>query len=105
MVPVAFMTIAKAIVEARDTAMETFSVKGSGMKSVAVKSGKATAVEPAMKAAAMETPSATVRHCAGEIRLAENRRAQQRGCEADYEPPFPRRARLLANSRASSRLW
>jgi hypothetical protein len=94
------MTIAKAIVEARDTAMETFSVKGPGMKSVAVKSGKGTAVEPAMKATAVkpamkaaaviETPSATVWRRAGEIRLAEGRPAQQRGCEADYEPPFPR---------------
>jgi hypothetical protein len=72
------MTIAKAIVEARDTAMKTFSVKGPGMKSVAVKSGKGTAVKPAMKAAAMETPSATVRHCAGEIRLAEGRRPATR---------------------------
>jgi hypothetical protein len=56
MVPVALMTIAKAIVEARDIAVETFSVKGSGMKSVAVKSGKATAVKPAMKAAAARRP-------------------------------------------------
>jgi hypothetical protein len=50
---------------------------------------EAAAVEAAAvetPSAAMESAAATVR-CVGEIRLAENGRAQQRSCNADHTPP------------------
>jgi hypothetical protein len=74
-------------------------MKPASMKPVGVKS---TAVEAAaVEAAAVKTPAATVKtpattvpsapaamRCVGEIRLAENSRAQQYSSNAHHTPPF-----------------
>jgi hypothetical protein len=65
-------------------------MKSTAVETAAVKSAKSAAVEAAAVEtpfAAMESAAATM-SCVGEIWLAENSRAQQRGCNAHHPPPF-----------------
>jgi hypothetical protein len=103
MIPVPPALAGEAVVQTREAAVETAPVEGAGVKTTAVKSTKSAAVE----AAAVETPSATVETPStavetpstavpstpvrvGEIRLAENSRAQQCGCNAQDRPRLAR---------------
>jgi hypothetical protein len=99
MVPVPPAATVKAVVQAREAAVKPAGVKSTAVETAAVEPAKSATVEtaavepPAVETPAVETPSAamesaaaTVR-CVGEIRLAENGRAQQRSCNADHTPP------------------
>jgi hypothetical protein len=73
--------------------MEPVGVRSTAVKPAAVKPAKSATVEAT--ATAVKTPSAAVPsasaapvRCVGEIRLAENRRAQQCSCNAQHTPPF-----------------
>jgi hypothetical protein len=82
MVPVPPAATVKAVVQAREAAVKPAGVKSTAVETAAVEPAKSATVE----AAAMESAAAIVR-CVGEIRLAENGRAQQRSCNADHTPP------------------
>lgn len=83
MMPVPLVLAGKAVVQARESTMEPAPVERAGVKS--------TAVETAVKRAksTVETPAAPVRRCLGEFWLAEDRRAQERSCNAHHGPRFP----------------
>jgi hypothetical protein len=87
MVPVPPAATVKAVVQAREAAVKPAGVKSAAVEPAAVEPTKSATVEAAaVEVAAMESAAATVR-CVGEIRLAENGRAQQRSCNADHTPP------------------
>ena len=81
------MDTAKTVMEGGDTAVQSAAVETTGVEPAAMKPAamKPAAMKPAaMKPAAME-PATTMPPAAarvGETWLAEDRRAQQRGCNA-----------------------
>jgi hypothetical protein len=69
--------------------MKSTAVKSTAVKSTAVKTA-------AVKTAAVKTAAASMRRCAGEVWLAEDSRAQQRGCNAHHNPCLPARGSVVA---------
>jgi hypothetical protein len=89
MVPVPPVATVKAVVQAREAAVEPAGVKSTAVETAAV---KPAAVKPTKSAA---VPSAPVR-CVGEVWLAEDRCSEERSCNAHHTPPFARPGSAIA---------
>jgi hypothetical protein len=84
MVPVTPVATAETIVQVGDTAVKSTAVKSTTVESTTVESAKPAAVK---SPAAVKAPAATMR-CVSKIRLAEDGRGQQPGCDARDRPPL-----------------
>jgi hypothetical protein len=78
MVPVTPVATAETIVQVGDTAVKSTTVESTTVESTTVES---------TKPAAVKAPAAAVR-CVSKIRLAEDGRGQQPGCDARDRPPL-----------------